>query len=191
MVAANCVCRRLHCSATKFTEELTAQVAANAALAAELDALCEAAAASRRQAEGVRKEAAKLQALQALTTTKIEEAEAARAAAEEKQAELKAIIDDLDDEIVVATRALDSKKAAANDARREKDVLARALAKAGDKTRESVELVELQQAVSRNLSGEIASYVPVMRALREEAEALQAQRSSYAALQEEAQVRVR
>lgn len=84
-------------------------------------------------------------------------------------------------------RRLEAKHSAAEDARREKDVLIRGLAKAGDKGREAMELVELQEAIKRNLGAEVASYAGVMKGIREQIEALQEQRAQYVAQQEEAQ----
>jgi chromosome segregation ATPase len=177
---------RLRQRAGKLTEELDGQMRGNQALAAELNALSEAAAASRIEAARLKRDAARATKLQALTLAKIDEAEERRAAAEAQRSELARHLEEVEAAVEAEGRRNDVKRAAVDDATREKEVLTKGLAKAGEKSRAAAEVVVLQGATRRNLEAEIGGYGATVRRLRGEIDELQGQRAQYAASCDEA-----
>jgi chromosome segregation ATPase len=159
---------------------------ANQALAAELNALTESAAGSRAEVARLKRDTAKATKLQALTATKITEAEEKRVAAEAQRAELQRHLEEVEAAVEAERRRNDVKRQAVDDASREKEVLSKGLTKAGEKSRAAAEAVALQASSRRNLQAEIAGYAATVKRLRAEIDELQVQRAQYAASCDEA-----
>lgn len=177
----------MRAKAVKTADEVEEQTKINHKLAAEIHTTSEAIAVSRREAASFKREAEKLQKLHALTMEKIEEAEKKHAAVEERAAELRRKVDELDAQVQSERRRLDAKKTATDDARREKDVLGRTLSAASDKTKDAQAVLELQEAVLRNLQTEVNQCAAVLKGMRTEIASLVEERLRYSEQAEEAQ----